>query len=79
MTRKPRSRKNIEKKIVELYVRLHKRQTTKPFRLQNIRKKLFFFKQLLEDMDAQASTSSNSDLVQASGETLQTESSSTNE
>lgn len=50
MTRKSRSKKNIEKKIVELYIRLKRRQTTKTTRLINLRKRLEFFKGLLQEM-----------------------------
>ena len=75
MTRKPRTKANIENKIVELYIRLHKRQTRKPARLINLRKRLEFFKDLLQQIVDNESTSSNSDLTDTSVETLRTESS----
>lgn len=74
MTRKPRTKANIENKIVELYIRLHKRQTQKPARLINLRKRLEFFKGLLQEIVDNESTSSNSDLLDTSGETLRTDS-----
>lgn len=55
MTRNSRSKQNIEKKIVELYIRLNKRKTGKIARKQNLKKRLEFFKGLLQDMtDSQA-------------------------
>jgi ABC-type phosphate/phosphonate transport system ATPase subunit len=63
MTRKSRSKKNIENKITELYIRLHKRQTGSISRRQNLKHRLEFFKNLLQEIHAQESTSSNSDLT----------------
>jgi hypothetical protein len=55
MTRNSRSKQNIEKKIVELYIRLKKRKTSKIARKQNLLKRLEFFKALLQQTtDAQA-------------------------
>jgi hypothetical protein len=55
MTRNSRSKQNIERKIVELYIRLNKRKTTKIARRQNLKKRLEFFKALLQETtDAQA-------------------------
>lgn len=62
MTRKPRSKKNIENKITELFIRLKKRQTTKISRKQNLKARLEFFKGLLQEIHNRESTSSNSDL-----------------
>jgi hypothetical protein len=70
MTRETRSKKNIEKKITELYVRLHRRQTTKLSRKQNLKARLEFFKGLLQEIHDQESTSSNSDLVTPSSDSL---------
>lgn len=56
MTRNERSKKNIENKIVEIYLRLKKRQTKKPARLANLRKRLEFFKNLLNEMSAAEET-----------------------
>jgi hypothetical protein len=70
MTRKPRSKKNLERKITELYLKLQKRQTKKPARLQNLRKRIEFFKGLLQELHDQESTSSNSDLTTPSNDSL---------
>lgn len=50
MTRKSRSKENIEKKIVELYIRLKKRKTTKTSRRLNLQHRLEFFKKLLQEL-----------------------------
>lgn len=70
MTRKPRSKKNLERKITELYLRLKKRQTKKPARLQNLKKRIEFFKGLLQEKYDEESTSSNSDLTSPSSDNL---------
>jgi len=62
MTKNFRDKKNLEKKITELYIRLKKRQTTKISRKQNLKARLEFFKGLLQQIHAQESTSSNGDL-----------------
>lgn len=62
MTRNPRNKKNLEKKITELYIRLKKRQTTKISRKKNLEARLAFFKSLLQEIHRNESTSSNSDL-----------------
>lgn len=49
MTRKARTKKNIEKKIVDLFIKLKKRQTTKTSRRINLQKRLEFFKNLLQE------------------------------
>ena len=51
MTRNSRSKANIEKKIVELYIRLHKRKTNNIARKTNLKKRLEFFKNLLQEME----------------------------
>lgn len=55
MTRKSRSKENIEKKIVELYIRLKKRKTTKISRRINLQKRLEFFKKLLQEFPEEQS------------------------
>lgn len=62
MTENFRDKKNLEKKITELYIRLKKRQTTKISRKQNLKARLEFFKGLLQQIHDQESTSSNGDL-----------------
>lgn len=57
MTRKTRSKKNIERKIVEIYLRLQKRQTKNPMRLATLRNRLQFFKDQLEELAANEETS----------------------
>lgn len=74
MTRNERSKKNIENKIVEIYLRLEKRQTKKPARLANLRKRLEFFKNLLNEMSAEESKALNE--TDQSVSSLSTESSS---
>ena len=49
MTRKARSKENLERKVTELYIRLNKRQTTDVKRKLNIRRKLNIFKKLLDE------------------------------
>lgn len=51
MTRNPRTKQNIEKKIVELYLRLKKRQTTNIARKANLKARLEFFKNLLQEIE----------------------------
>ena len=70
MTRNDRSKKSIEKKITELYVRLHRRKTTKFSRKQNLEGRLEFFKGLLQQIHEQESTASNADLVTPSSDSL---------
>jgi len=62
MTKNPRDKKNLEKKITELFIRLKRRQTTKLSRKQNLKARLEFFKGLLQEIHDRESTSSNSDL-----------------
>lgn len=51
MTRNSRSKANIEKKIVELYIRLSKRQTSNIKRKANLKARLEFFKNLLQEIE----------------------------
>lgn len=66
MTKIPRDKKNLEQKIVQLYIKLHKRKTTKISRRVNLQKKIEFYKtQLAEVMAAQPSvTLTNKDDLQ---------------
>lgn len=53
MTRKQRTRKNLEQKIVSLQIKLSKRQTTKLSRRINLKQRIEFYKkQLQERIDA---------------------------
>lgn len=70
MTRKARTKKNLEKKITELFIRLKKRQTTKLSRKKNLKARLEFFKGLLQQIHDQESTASNSDLQNAGADSL---------
>jgi epoxyqueuosine reductase QueG len=55
MTRNSRSKQNLEKKIVELYIRLKKRKTNKISRKGNLKNRLEFFKKQLQEItDAEA-------------------------
>ena len=56
MTRNTRSKANIEKKIVELYIRLKKRKTTNIARKTNLKKRLEFFKNLLQEIENSSSS-----------------------
>ena len=49
MTKKSRSKENIERKIVELFLKHRKRKTTKISRRVNLQKRLEFFKKLLQE------------------------------
>jgi hypothetical protein len=55
MTRNSRSKANIEKKIVELYIRLHKRKTNNIARRANLKARLEFFKNLLQEVETASS------------------------
>lgn len=54
MTRNPRSRASIEARITDLYIRLMRRQTNRISRKMNLKKRMEFFRGLLEQMDAQS-------------------------
>lgn len=49
MTRNKRTKANLEQKITELYIKANKRQTSKLSRKMNLRKRLEFFKNLLNE------------------------------
>lgn len=50
MTRKPRTRANLESKIIELTIKLTRRKTTKISRRINLQKRIEFFKNLLHEL-----------------------------
>lgn len=50
MTRKPRSKKNLERKIDELKIKLGRRQTRKISRLMNLRGRILFYQNQLTEL-----------------------------
>lgn len=70
MTTEPKTKKELEKKITELYVRLHRRQTSKISRKNNLKMRLEAYKNQLQQIHDQESTSSNSDLLPLSSSGL---------
>lgn len=48
MTRTPRTKQDIENKIVQLYIKLHKRKTEKPSRRMKIKRTIEAFKDQLQ-------------------------------
>jgi len=76
MTRNPRTKKNLERKIVQLQIKLQKRQTRKLSRLANLRGRIQFYKTQLEQILVQESVSNASAGIDTAGsEALSTESS----
>lgn len=76
MTRNPRTKKNLERKIVQLQIKLQKRQTRKLSRLANLRGRIQFYKNQLEQILVQESVSNAAAGIDTSRtEALSTESS----
>lgn len=76
MTTKPRTRKNLEQKIISLQIKLSKRQTTKISRKMNLKHRIEFYKkQLQEVIDAESISNAAAGAADDSSSSLSTQSS----
>lgn len=76
MTRNPRTRKNLERKIVSLQIKLSKRKTTKISRRANLKHRIEFYKtQLQVVIDSESVSNAAAGTGDQAASSLSTESS----